>query len=557
MATHNYPQWKNRVKKRTCLNTDGIFYVSNKNHQGGRPVKSFLEKYHDSITGAISGFDRLIFRGTIRRISSVSGLNSFLQYNKILLKDFGDWANEITSKIRSASEAVALNAKRPIQYINSSSINKEDYARSIAKQDKITDGLICVLTSVDPCMTFDIRKNGEEKTLELVARERKCLWIYHYMVHPVVGFMHARIQTWLPFTIKIWINGREWLSKLLDKNHIGYTRRNNCFVDIEDVVKAQSVFDTQLKTDWPDLLNSIEHTISPAYHQLFKQYPMPYYWSADESEWATDIMFKDSKELSAHYKHFLTYAMTTFNSTDIMRFLGRINETQTSIHKSFKGQVITNIKERPEGVRIKHWVNNNSIKMYNKESSVLRTETTINNTREFKVFRQADDNPEQPYKWQRLRKGVADLHRRAQISQVANSRYLEALSVVKCDCTVEEQLESICQKVIKGKKRYRGINYWAKKDAVLLSTICRAEFTINGIRNRDLAKTLYPKAKQDERKKISARVSRDLRLLRAHGLIKKIAKTHRYVVTEKGRKITSAFLMLNSIKISNLYDKAA
>src|SRR6058998_799025 len=94
----------------------------------------------------------------------------------------------------------------------------------------------------------------------------------------------------------------------------------------------------------------------------------------------------------------------------------------------FNGQVTSDLAQRPEGLRIKHRLNHNSIKMYDKQGSVLRVETTINDTRDMKVFRRAEGCRQGPRTWQKLRKGVADLQRRAKISQAANERYLEALA---------------------------------------------------------------------------------------------------------------------------------
>jgi len=523
-------------------------------------MQAFIQKYHNAIRGTISGFDRLLFRGTLRRIASVSGLSTYLSYTRILLKDFTVWASDVTNSIRQASEGTAHAAGRPIYYINNSAIDKEAYARAIAQRDGIKKGLVCLLTAVEPCMSFDIHKNREKKKLEIVARERKCLWIYHYMIHPLFGFMHARIQTWLPFTVKMCINGREWLSRQMDKERIGYIRRANCFPDIADATAAQLLMDKQLKSDWPKLLDTIQRAISPAHTKLFSNYHLPYYWSADESEWATDIMFKSQEQLVRLYPHLLTYGMTVFQSRDVMRFLGRSSPESKNISRNFKGQVVTDIKHRPEGVRIKHRINRNSIKMYDKEGSVLRVETTINNTREFKVYRRADDNPDKPYRWQQMRKGVADLQRRAQISQASNQRYLEALAAVDVAETVEEQLKPICQKVQSKDRKFRALNPWMERDALLLEAICRGEHAINGFRNRDIVAALYPEAPSTDpiqRKRITSKVSRNLRLLRAHGLINKVSKTHRYVLTDKGRKITAAFLLVNDARIKDLYKYAA
>jgi hypothetical protein len=315
-----------------------------------------------------------------------------------------------------------------------------------------------------------------------------------------------------------------------------------------------------LRTDWPVMMDAIRTTISPAHNALFAHYPMPYYWSVDESEWATDIMFRDPDQLAQLYPRLLAHAVSVFKCHDIMRFLGRLNPQQQRINPRFNGDVVTTLKQRPEGVRIKHSVNWNSIKMYDKEGLVLRTETTINNTRDFKVLRRADDNPQKPYRWHKMRKGVADLHRRAQISQASNSRYLEALSVVESTATVEEQLKPICRKVFSDGKCFRALNPWSDNDAILLETISRGEFSINGFRNRNIVAAMYPHAPSlplHARKRLTAKVSRHLRLLRAHGIIKKVAKTHRYLLTDTGKHITTSCSLLNDTKLKDLYKNAA
>ena len=148
----------------------------------------------------------------------------------------------------------AYQASRPIQYLPSSATLKQKVAQRIAVEDGINEGLICILKSVEPCMSYDIYRNRETKRLELVDRLRKCLHLYHYYVHPVFGFMNVRIQTWFPFNIQVCINGREWLSRQMDAAGIAYQKRENCFTWLEDAQKAQELMDQQLRVSWPDLL---------------------------------------------------------------------------------------------------------------------------------------------------------------------------------------------------------------------------------------------------------------------------------------------------------------
>jgi len=82
-----------------------------------------------------------------------------------------------------------------------------------------------------------------------------------------------------------------------------------------------------------------------------------------------------------------------------------------------------------------------------------------------------------------------------------------------------------------------------------MAAVSRGEFTINGLRNRDIRTLLYPnastgKTKIDKAKtrRQSAAVGRKLAMLRVHGLIRKVPRTHRYQVTEKGRLTITALL---------------
>ncbi len=184
-------------------------------------------------------------------------------------------------------------------------------------------GLICILTAVEVCQTYELVRDRESKHLNLVPRPRECLHLYHYYIHPVLGVMHARIQTWFPFSIQICVNGREWLARSVDAARIKYVRRDNCFTWLKDPEQAQRLMDNQLRTAWPELLDGIARDLNPLHDTMFQAYPMEYYWSAYQTEWATDIMFRDTGSLDRLYPRLVHHGLTTFLSPDVMRFLGR------------------------------------------------------------------------------------------------------------------------------------------------------------------------------------------------------------------------------------------
>ena len=518
----------------------------------------FIQRFGDKITGVLSGYDRLVLRGSLLAIVFPEGMKRVLRLKDILLKDFGPWAQRMTEELKKACCQTARDQNRPIVYLKSASADKEDIARKIARTDGIRTGLVAILTCVEPCKSFEIHRNPQTHKLELVSRMRKGLVLYQYWMDPQFGWMNARIQSWLPFSIQVCINGREWLAEMLDKNGIGYRRYDNCFTSIDDVAKAQRLMNRQLRISWPKALERIQRQLHPLHARMFHGLGISYYWSIYQSEWATDVMFENASDLQAIYPAMMLHGMRTFSSEDVLRFLGR----RVPLHGNFKAEVTSDFKDRSEGVRIKHRVKNNSIKAYDKGGmvrNVLRVETTMNDPSDFKVLRKKQGQSKGKARWRPLRRGVADVHRRAQVSQAANERYLDALAATDTSTPLGELIREICHPTIYRKKRVRALRPWADPDLALLRAINRGEFAVNGFRNRDLQYLLFDQAADtdEEKRRRSARVSRLLRMLRAHHLIQRVPHTHRYVVTHRGREIISALLASQQITLQQINKLAA
>ena len=531
--------------------------------KGRNAVQQFIAKHQDEIAGVLSGFDRLVLRGTLRSIAYAEGMHQYLWNNQVLLKDFGSHVEQVSQRLKAASLGEAKAAGRPVRYLASAEVSKEDIARRIAADDGITHGPVCVLTSVEPCRTFEIYRNRDTKHLELQPRVRKCLFLYHYAVHPVFGFLNARIQTWFPFSIQICLNGREWLARQMDAVGLSYLRHDNCFPWVEDWPRAQHLLDQQLTVEWPALLDGIARTLNPIHDEIFQARPTTYYWTTYQSEWAIDLSFRTAAELRRLYPRLLQHAMTTFGSTDIMRFLGRRISLNGDLPKQFDGQVVSDLHQRQEGVRIKHRLNDNSVKLYDKSftelGSVLRGEGTLNSVKDFRVFRPKEGDPKGKLAWRPLRRGIADLHRRAEVSRKAVERYLDALASVDEDTTLEDVLHRLGQPTYWHGRRVRALQPFTPDDRQLIQAISRGEFTINGVRNRDLQRLCFaePAATPVEARRRSAWVSRKLRLLRAHGLLSKVTGTHRYQLTKAGRIATTAILTALRSSVRQLTAAAA
>ncbi len=526
-------------------------------------MKSFIQTLAGVVFGVLSGFDRLMFRGHWRELAFAGGMNRYCNFNGVKLVDFGKHAQQLTERLIDASEAEAKRWDRPIEYLPSPKLRKEDHARELARRDGVSDGLIGVFKCVEPCWSFGLRGNRASKKLEFRPELRKCLHLYHYYQHPLFGFCYGRVQTWFPFTIQIGLNGREWLTRQLDAASLSYRRHDNCVTWVEDVAAAQALLDAQLRVPWAKQLQEIGSWVHPSQAGLLGKFHSGYYWSLKQSEWASDVLFHKPSELAKRYQPWLRYALADLSSVDVLRFLGRKLSASGEVHGKYAAEVLTDLGRRVDGVRIKHRAGGNSIKMYDKAGGrVLRVETTINDPSDFKVYRTKENDAQGEKDWRVLRSGVADVHRRAQVSQSANERYMEGLAAVEQTQPLGELLEPLGRRVTepgKGGRKLRALTPLVGKDAALLEVISRPEFQLNGLRNRDVAATLGGKAAADagERQRRSARVSRQLRLLRAHGLLKKVPKTHRYQVTDRGRILLTALQAARHASTQKLVAQAA
>lgn len=517
-------------------------------------MQSFLARHDENIKGVLSGFDRVRFRGTLRLVANKRGLCAWLHQQNVLFKDFRPYSAAITDTLREATTKLAERSGKPVEYLWSSRIRKEHHAREIARRDGVTEGLVCILSAVEPCKTFKVRKNRAAKELEMQPLAGKCLHYYFYLIDPRIGWLNIRLQTWFPFTAQIVINGREWLARQMQRAGIAFERRENCFVDIADVARAQRLMNRQLKTDWSRLLDRLLFSVHRSHRTLFGPDELYYYWSADETEWATDVMFRSPEALRKLYPRLLRHAVTTFGGNDVLRFLGR----RPSVTQLTAAELVTHFGVRAEGARIKHSLDRNSIKMYDKQTSALRIETTVNNARQMRSYRASEADPDGPKSWRGLRKGVADLYRRAEISQKANERYLEALAAVDSEATLGETTESVCRRTTWKGRSARALNPLSETDAALLAVVNRGEFALLGFRNRDLRSELFGEARDaGERRRQMTKVTRLIRLLRAHGLVQKIPKTHRYKLSERGRETINTLLTARGVSARKLSELAA
>jgi hypothetical protein len=499
-------------------------------------MNSFLELHGLSISGTINTFDRVIFKGHLNGFFPSGAFGRYLWRRGVPLKDAGRFFEAETQRIRDHVASVAAAAGRPVEYLAGASTHrsgssKEARAREIAERDGVTEGLVCVLSVVEPCRSFTVAPNRQTQRLEVVHRPRKCLHHYLYWIDPAFGWMHVRLQTWAPYEIQVYVNGRTWLARQMDQAGLGYRRSDNKITQVNDFGAVSALCESFAHTDWPSFLERQAALVNPLLPDIERVGFPGYWWVIDQCEYASDILFTERAALETIRGDLVTAAVTALGAADVLHFLGR------KPHPAFAGEVTINSKKRPEGCRVRFRLKANAVKFYD-HANVFRVETTINNPREFKVLRSPEDGTDQEPRWCPMTKGVANFWRYAEVAHAANGRLLNTLARVPLTGEATPELDALCRPGTATGTRVAAFNPIHPDTANLFAAVLSGDFTINGFRNRDLQGKLYPAAAKDaaETKRRTHRTSRLIAKLRGHGLITRVKDSRLYRLTARGLK---------------------
>ncbi len=250
---------------------------------------------------------------------------------------------------------------------------------------------------VEPCQIMQVRRNPQ-KNLEPRVEPGKCLHYYHYYLDPNYGLRYTRLQSWYPFTMHVGLNGRDWLARQMTKAGLGYEKKDNSFTWVEDWDAAQLLLDKQLRTAWASLLDRWANQSHPWLEELSLQL-VPYYWTVQEGEFASDIVFRQPGDLQRLYPQMVHYSTTSLKLTDVLRFMGYRVTKAGRPRANCADEVVTTIKELVQGTCVKHRVAQNLLKMYDKFGQILRLENLLINVRDFKVYRRREGQTHGPMEY--------------------------------------------------------------------------------------------------------------------------------------------------------------
>lgn len=495
-------------------------------------MQTFIERHSAKITGTLSCFDRIVLTGTIPQVCYAQGMSAFLTGRSIRIFDFPQWAEPLRDELRANAEQIAADNGLEIEFIRKKNFRKEDRISNIIKQRGAHPGLVHLFSAMEACTAYKPWHNKKTHKTYLKTVPGKCLHYYFYFIHDELGLCYLRVPTWAPFRLQFYCNGHQILASALRKKNIDFQLLDNVFVGIDDFEKAQKLADTVNVKRMHRHLDKIVRLYCP----IVRHFNNTYHWSFMQVEYATDILFKRQNDLKPIYDEIVRTAIHAVRPDQIATFLGR------KLHGGYKDEMGNRFDTRIQGTCVKHRMGPVAVKMYDKFGLAIRIETVANDVSFFKHHRRVEHRDGTwEMKTAPLKKSIYSMPLLIELMKASNRRYLDFIAAVDDPSGGIKDLNKISRPVKEQDRSYRGFNLFDDDDLALFRAMLRGEFNISGFSNKALRKVLNDKK--------GHQVSRVLKRLRKHGLIKKIAKTYKYYLTALGRRIAAIALKLREMYI--------
>jgi len=495
-------------------------------------MQLLTQRFAEAIVGVLSCFDRVQVAGTLQHVGYAQGMSSFLVSQHIRLLDYPAWAAKLRDELKANAEQLARENDLQIEYLLHSEERKEERVQERLKERGEQLGLVCIFSALEKGGAFEFHRDPKTHAVGLRYRQVKCLHYYFYLLHPDLGLCYLRVSTWAPFRLQFYFNMHNWLAIRLAQEGIAYQQIDNTFVQIADFERAQALADA-FPLPW---LHEQLDQLARLYCPVLRHFPAPYQWSLTQLEYATDIVFRHQEDLRPLYETLVHTAIHAVRPADIATFLGR------KLHGNYQEEVGNRFNTRLLGTRIKHQMGPVFIKMYDKLALILRIETTVNDLTFFKHHRKVEHHDGTwEIKEAHMKKSLYSLSPLRPLLQAANRRYLEFVSQLTDPTVGLKKVQALAEPARHNERTYRGFNLFDAQDLLLFRSIAAGEFTISGFTNAALRRLLPDRS--------SSQLSRLLKRLRLHGLIRKIGHSYKYYLTQLGREVVLMALKLRELVV--------
>jgi hypothetical protein len=474
-------------------------------------------RYGQGLVGQLACFDRMIIYGTLKGLCHTGAIVAELRRLGVGIFELKELVQPLTRALYARAEELAAEGAMKIEFLRDWRIDKEDLARERLKQRGGQPGLVCIFSAMEKCRTFEPRKGGGPRQQPwLKATGGRCLHYYFYFYDEELGLIHLRVPTWVPFRLQFHLNGHSWLERRLRAAGLACTTEDNAIIEVSDWPKAQAL-SRQPPLAWLEERLQRYVALCCPHTARFGGY----YLTLAQVELSLDLIFQSAALATEVCAALTRQAMLIARAGEVARFFGH--------EFSEEAEATTRFATVSEAVlRIRHFLGQQSIKLYNK-GAVLRLEVTTHEVSFFKHHREVKKR-DGTTEWRvaPLKKSLFSLGTLSGLLEAACQRYLCWLSRLEDPHIGRHNLDLITRPKRDEKQRsWRGFNFFAAADQRVLLAVLGGEATISGWTNRRLRAALGQTLNSNQ-------VGRLLRRLREHGLLRRIAHTCKYYLTKLG-----------------------
>lgn len=484
-------------------------------------AQNVSEILREHVTLEVEGIDRMYLNLYVPKLQYEGGIASFFRYHRGATFASSALMAPMTHAFVASLKAYAKANELPLVHFAKGQ-RKDDVAAEYLAQFSQEEGVLFIGVAQEKVSVFRTEKRRNQETGQsypwIVRSTAMVNQYYIYAVDRDFGPFFIKFSSYFPYNGRLCINGHEYAKRQLQVRGIGFEALDNGILSCDEPQELQAICD-ELSADRIDSLlrkwlARLPHPFTPQDRAAGYRYDI----SVLQAEFALTQVLDRPLSGRILFEDVIRENLDLGRPDQVQLIFGRRITKRTP--GRFRTRIIT------QGVTPSLFVDykSNRIKQYFKEGRALRTETTINNTRDFAIG-----------------KRLANLPDLCQIGFSANRRLLN-VQLLSHDCSIgEDAFQRLNRPVEVNGQRTAALRYADPTVQALLSLLVMFCLLPTGFRNRDLRGHLAALLGVSPEHMTPGRMTYHLRRLRLHGLIRRIDGTHAYRLTQEGMRIAFFF----------------
>jgi hypothetical protein len=476
--------------------------------------RSVAEVIHQHVTLEVEGIDRMYLNVYQPRLQTERGVAAFFRHHRGHTFASSALMEPISKAFIQDMEAFARTQDIPL-FTFSKKQRKDDVAAEYRARFQGSEGLLFIGKAQEKTGVFrtERRTNPDtgQKDAWLVRSTAMVNHFYCYGIDDDFGPFFLKFCTYFPYNAKLCINGHEYVKRQLTKEGIAFEALDNGVLTCANPKRLQELCDGLSATQIDKLLRKwlarLPHPFTAADRHAGYRYDL----SILQAEFSLTQVLDRPLSGRVFFEEVIRENWDLGRPDQVQLIFARRVSKRTP--GRFRTRVLTAGVVPTLHIDYKH----SRIKQYHKEGRALRTETTINDTRDFGIG-----------------KRLSNLAALRQVGFQANRRLLHVQTISQ-DCAVgEDAFRQVNEPVVVDGQRASALRFADQTVHALFSALLVFRLLPRGFSNRDLRDHGAPLVGRTPQSMNQGQMSYHLRRLRLHGLIERIPRTHRYRVTDSG-----------------------